>query len=66
MKPLTLVIAAALVALAGGTAFTQSEVLDPARNPLPNPTSSVIKDWGKLPAGRRAPHAAVGRRGHRP
>ena len=52
MKPLTLVIAAALVALAGGTAFTQSEVLDPARNPLPNPTATVIKDWGKLPDGR--------------
>ncbi|MBM3818088.1 MAG: hypothetical protein FJW14_03580 [Acidimicrobiia bacterium] len=30
----------------------QADVLDPARNPLPNPTGTVITDWGKLPPGR--------------
>lgn len=47
-----LVAAAAVIALAGVHAYTQSEVLDPARNSLPNPTETVIKDWGKLPEGR--------------
>ena len=51
MRLLTLV-AVLLIALPGGRAFTQSAVPDPARNPLPNPTATVIKDWGKLPDGR--------------
>jgi DNA-binding beta-propeller fold protein YncE len=52
MKKATLVVAVALVVVAGRSAFTQTEVLDPARNALPNPTGTVITDWGKLPAGR--------------
>lgn len=52
MRPLTLAVVVALVGLAGGPAFTQSVVADPARNPLPNPTSAVVTDWGKLPDGR--------------
>jgi len=28
------------------------EVLDPARNPLPNPNPTIVKNWGELPDGR--------------
>ena len=27
-------------------------VVDPAASPLPNPTPTIIKDWGPLPDGR--------------
>ena len=39
-------------ALPGGTASTQEDVLDPARNSLPNPTKQVVTGWGPLPDGR--------------
>jgi DNA-binding beta-propeller fold protein YncE len=42
----------AVVALFGGRAHTQGEVVDPARGNLPNPVATVVKDWGKLPEGR--------------
>ena len=48
----TFFAAVAVIALSGGRAFTQADVVDPARNNLPNPTETVIKDWGKLPEGR--------------
>lgn len=35
----------------GSPTYTQ-EVSDPAANPLPNPTQTIIKDWAKLPDGR--------------
>ena len=38
--------------LSGATALTQSDVVDPAAKPLPNPTPKVIKNWGTLPDGR--------------
>ncbi|MGH6693317.1 MAG: hypothetical protein ACREF4_21825, partial [Gammaproteobacteria bacterium] len=38
----------AAIALSGGRAYTQGEVADPARNALPNPNPTVVKDWGKL------------------
>jgi hypothetical protein len=42
----------AAIALAGGHAFTQSAVVDPASTPLPNPNPTVIENWGTLPDGR--------------
>lgn len=40
------------LALSGGRAYTQADVVDPARNPLPNPNPTVIKTFGMLPDGR--------------
>ena len=48
----TMIAGAAAIALSAGTVSTQSEILDPARNPLPNPNPSVVKNWGTLPDGR--------------
>lgn len=48
----TFFAAVAVIALSGGRAFTQADASDPARNNLPNPTQTVVKDWGKLPEGR--------------
>lgn len=48
----TLVAGAAALALWGGRAFTQGEVVDPAQSPLPNPNPTVIKNFGALPNGR--------------
>ena len=31
---------------------TQADVVDPAKNSLPNPNPTVIKGWGALPDGR--------------
>jgi sugar lactone lactonase YvrE len=44
-------VLAAAVALSRSPAYTQ-EVSDPAAQPLPNPTQTIIKDWAKLPDGR--------------
>ena len=41
-----------VLAFPAGPALMQAQGTDPVRNPLPNPTAMVIKDWGKLPAGR--------------
>jgi len=47
-------LAASLVLVLGaGTALTQKDVVDPAGKALPNPNPTVIKDWGKLPDGRK-------------
>lgn len=40
------------LALSGGLAYTQADVVDPARNPLPNPNPTVTKSYGMLPDGR--------------
>src|SRR3990167_4751905 len=48
----TLVVGIAAIALLGGRAYTQADVVDPARNSLPNPNPMVIKGWGALPDGR--------------
>jgi len=42
-----------MLVLNAGTAFAQSDVVDPASKALPNPNPTVIKDWGKLPDGRK-------------
>jgi DNA-binding beta-propeller fold protein YncE len=48
----TLLAGVALVVLGGARAYTQGEVVDPARNTLPNPNPTVIKNFGQLPDGR--------------
>ena len=48
----TLVVGIATIALLGGRAYTQADVVDPAKNSLPNPNPTVIKGWGALPDGR--------------
>ena len=45
---LFVVAGAAAITLYGARVYTQGDVTDPARSPLPNPNPSVIKDWGKL------------------
>ena len=42
----------AAIVLLGATALTQSDVVDPASRPLPNPTANVIRNFGMLPDGR--------------
>src|SRR3990172_5561553 len=49
----TLVVGVAAIALLGGRAYTQADVVDPAKNSLPNPNPMVIKGWGPLPDGRQ-------------
>jgi hypothetical protein len=48
----TLLAGVVVMALAGARAYTQADVLDPSRNPLPNPNPTVIKNWGALPDNR--------------
>lgn len=38
---------------AGFPQFFVPVVVDPAVKPLPNPTPTIVKEWGPLPAGRR-------------
>ena len=40
------------MALSGGRAYMQGEVVDPTRNGLPNPIKTVVTGWGPLPDGR--------------
>src|SRR5215510_10868225 len=47
-----LVASGVALGLSAGTALVQEEVLDPARNSLPNPTKEVVTGWGSLPDGR--------------
>jgi len=47
-----LIVGGTALALAGGRAYPQSDVVDPAQNNLPNPNPTVIKNWAKLPDGR--------------
>jgi sugar lactone lactonase YvrE len=49
---IALLAGAAVIVLAGVTLYTQNDVPDPARNPLPNPNPTVVKNWGELPGGR--------------
>jgi len=48
----TMVVGVATIALWGGRAFTQADVVDPAKSSLPNPNPTVVKGWGTLPDGR--------------
>jgi len=48
----TLIVGIVAIALAGGRAYTQTDVVDPAKNSLPNPNQTVIMKWGPLPDGR--------------
>ncbi len=55
----------AALALTGGLMFfSQTEVSDPAINPLPNPNPTVIRDWAE--AARRQDLGLDGRNRHRP
>ena len=47
-----LVACAAGLAVTAGAAMMQEDVLDPARNSLPNPIKEVVTGWGSLPDGR--------------
>lgn len=47
-----LIAGVAAVMLAGSRVATQTDVPDPARNPLPNPNPTVVKNWGPLPDNR--------------
>ena len=38
---------------AGFPQFFVPVVVDPAASPLPNPTPTIVKEWGKLPGGRQ-------------
>jgi len=48
----SLLAVVAALALSGGRVSSQADVVDPARNPLPNPNPQVIKNFGMLPDGR--------------
>jgi sugar lactone lactonase YvrE len=43
---------AAMALVSGSRAYTQADVVDPAKSPLPNPNPTVIKNFGPLPDGR--------------
>jgi sugar lactone lactonase YvrE len=49
---LTLIASLAAIALCGDRAYTQTDVIDPAKNNLPNPNPTMLKGWGPLPGGR--------------
>ena len=44
-----LIAGIAMIALSGGEAYSQTNVVDPASQNLPNPNPTVIKEWGPLP-----------------
>jgi DNA-binding beta-propeller fold protein YncE len=48
----TVLMGSAGLGLSVGSGLAQKEVVDPARNNLPNPTPKVIKNWAPLPDGR--------------
>ena len=48
----TCIASVAAMALSGGRAYPEADVADPAKNNLPNPNPTVIKNWGPLPEGR--------------
>ena len=45
-------VSIAAIALWAGSASAQSDVVDPAKNNLPNPNPKVVKNWGMLPGSR--------------
>jgi len=49
---LVLITGVVAIALSGSRASMQGEVVDPARNGLPNPIKTVVTGWGPLPDGR--------------
>ena len=49
---LMLSAAVVMMVVSGGEAYSQSEVVDPAKNNLPNNHTTVIKEWGPLPDDR--------------
>ncbi len=48
-----LIAGIAVIALSGSEADSQTDVVDPSKNNLPNPNPTVIKEWGPLPDGRK-------------
>jgi DNA-binding beta-propeller fold protein YncE len=48
----TVFLVAIVTVLSGVAGVSQSDVVDPASQPLPNPTTRVIKNFGTLPDGR--------------
>ena len=49
---LRLLAGVAAIALSALATYSQSDLVDPAANNLPNPNPTVIKEWGPLPDGR--------------
>ena len=49
---LALIAPVAAMALSGGRASMQGDIADPAKENLPTPTQTVLKNWGALPDGR--------------
>jgi len=49
---ISLMAGVAAFALSGHSAYMQANIVDPAKNPLPNPNPKVIRNWGTLPDGR--------------
>jgi DNA-binding beta-propeller fold protein YncE len=47
-----LLVVSAAIALLSSTTSSQNDVVDPASQPLPNPTAKVIKNFGMLPDAR--------------
>ena len=43
----------AVIVLSGSEADSQTDVVDPSKNNLPNPNPTVIKEWGPLPDSRK-------------
>jgi len=41
-----------VMTLSTGLVFTQTQIVDPASKPLPNPNPTVVKNWGALPDNR--------------
>jgi sugar lactone lactonase YvrE len=48
----TLMASVAAIALSADRAYMQADIVDPAKNSLPNPNPTVIRNWGTLPDGR--------------
>jgi sugar lactone lactonase YvrE len=48
----TLMASIVAFALSGDSAYMQTDIVDPAKNTLPNPNPTVIRNWGALPDGR--------------
>ena len=67
LSRLQVLVVGVAVALAGSSALSQTDVLDPASRSLPNPNPTVIKNFGTLPDGRVWGSTAgveIGRDGH--
>jgi sugar lactone lactonase YvrE len=49
---IALIASVATFTLSGHSAYMQGDIVDPAKNTLPNPNPAVIRNWGALPDGR--------------